>query len=120
MDGAGSEVALVDLPFAWLSPLEEPRGEVKTLSVSAVASYLVLILEINDPEPYSRYRLEIREGSTNAEVFASELSKTGVTEVSVALPRRLLAAGEYQLRLYGLRGTQAELVEEYAVRIELE
>ncbi len=112
---------LVDLPFAWLSPDENPRGNPKTITVSRAASYFALILEVTDPEPYPEYRLEIRDEPTGAKVFSSELSKTGITEVSVALPRRLLAAGEYQLRLYGLRrGQEAELVEEYALLLELE
>ena len=86
-----------------------------------ICRYFALILEVTDPEPYPRYRLEIRDEPTGAMVFSGELVKTGITEVSVALPRRLLAAGEYQLSLYGLHGGQeAELVEEYALFIELE
>ncbi|MCP4662599.1 MAG: hypothetical protein GY856_44960, partial [bacterium] len=117
LGSGGRQQPLVDLPFAWLTPEEEVRGEIKTISVPSAASYFALILEVSDPQPYPAYRLEIRDDA-NTKVWSSELSKTGISEVSVALPRRLLAAGEYRLRLYG--PGDGQLVEEYPLRMELE
>ncbi len=118
--GAGRDEPLVNLPFAWLSPQEDVRGPLKTITVSRAASYFVLILAVSDPEPYPGYRLEIREVDAEGPVFSGAVAMAGIAEVSVALPRRLVGAGEYQLHLYGLRGGKAELVEEYGLSVEVE
>ncbi len=122
-DQASYEEPLVSLPFAWLHPLENddperPRGRT-TITVHEGARLFVLVLEVVNPEPYLRYRLEIRPGD-GEEVWAREVAKTGPAEVIVALPRSWLGPGDYQLRLLGLDGEESQVVEEYELRIRLD
>ena len=117
---AGPEKPAVQLPFAWLSPQEEIRGPGKTVTVGREASYIILALEVIAAEPYPSYRLDILEKDAGSPIFSEVVEQTGLTEVSVLLPRRVLGTGEYQLRLYGLGSGKAELVGNYALSLELD
>jgi hypothetical protein len=118
LDSAGHARPLVNAPFAFLSPKDPVRGEPDAVSLPSGASYLFLVLEVANLRSFPEYRLEILTKDTNASVWsASGLHKTGVTEVSVALPRDLLPPGDYRLRLYGLGKGKAEVAGEYEMRI---
>lgn len=125
------EQPLIDPPHVSLSPREGVRGPVETLVLPRAATDVLLILEVTDPEPYQGYRLEMQGKDSDTTVFSEELARTGITEVPVLLPRRLLSAGDYVLRLYGQRDGEAaappggtegrtELVEEYDLSLALE
>ena len=110
---------LVNLPLVLLGPAGTVRGQVQTFTVPLAASHLLLLLEVNARYPV--YRLEILKPGTPAPVWTSDaLTRVGETELSVALPRRSFPAGEYRLRLHGLADGQADLLEEYALRLEVE
>lgn len=96
--------ALVNLPFAWLRPEGDPtRGEPQATEVAPTAGMVALILPIDDPGSFERFRLEIFREATAKRVWATdELVLTGLAETSLALPGALLPAGDYTLRLSGL------------------
>ncbi len=92
---------------------EAPQPEV----ASAAGEDLVLILHLLDPGLYTRYRVELMdpEGRTMWSTDALERSPEG--DFTVLLPRRLLAAGDYRIRLHGMDGERADLLAEYDLRL---
>jgi len=118
LDRAGHTRPLVNAPYAFLSPKDPVRGEPETRVLPPGASYFFLVLAVNDFRPFPEYRLEIVNKDTGKPVWSSRgLHKTGISEISVALPRDLLPPGDYQLRLFGLKDGKAEPAGEYEMRI---
>ncbi len=116
---AGSSEPLVNLPLALFGPGGTVRGQVETLVAPRTASHLLLLFEVR--VPYPAYRLEILAESADVPIWESgELTRIGDAELSVALPRRLFASGEHRLRLYGLSESEADLLAEHLLRIEVE
>ena len=111
--------ALVNVPFAYLAPREPTRGEPTGLAVPPDADYLFLILQAQDTRPFDDLRVEIVRRDTGARVWSGAgLTRNQLTEVRIALPRELLPAGEYRLRLLGSMDGKAETVAEYELKIE--
>ena len=109
---------LTNLPFIWLGPSEATRGSGSVLTVAPSASLMLIVLQVDDPEPRRRYRLDVHEVRTGQKVWSGGgLVKTGVSELALGLPRELLPAGAYSLRLYDERAPGAAHAE-YALRIE--
>ncbi len=82
------------------------------------AGPLFLLLSIPDTRPFPSYKLEIVNRGTGRLVWKGEgLEASRLNEVSLILSRDALSSGDYQLRLYGLKGGNAELVEQYELRI---
>ncbi|MCP4659036.1 MAG: hypothetical protein GY856_26805, partial [bacterium] len=108
----------INLPLVHLA-LGRVRGEVATLELPAAATSCLLLVEAS--ASYPAYRLEIREQDTDALVWTSDeltptkerLTRSEPIVLSVLLPRRLLATGEYRVRLFGLRDGEVEALEEY-------
>jgi hypothetical protein len=89
------------------------------LNVSPDAALVVLVLQVDDPEPRRRYRLEVVGEHTATTVWSGRgLAKTGVSELALALPRALLPTGRYSLRLYDEGPPARAARAEYALRIE--
>ncbi len=106
------------VPFVWLSSERPVRGSDDPLVLPAGAEALVLILEVAEPEPFPTYRLELLERDTRELLWSvDELVKRG-SELSLEVPRAMLADGVYQLRVYGLSGAEKVLVEEYQVTLK--
>jgi hypothetical protein len=109
---------LVNAPFVYLAPRDPVRGEPDAFPLPPGASYLFVILTVTDLRSFPEYRLEILSKDTGKIVWATAgLHKTGVTEVSVALPRDLLPPDDYLLQLTGVKDGKAERVGEYEMRI---
>jgi hypothetical protein len=109
---------LTNLAFIWLGPSETTRGPAPVLTVAPRATLIVIVLQVDDPEPRRRYRLEVHGVRTGQKAWSGGgLVKTGVSELALALPRALLPADAYSLRLYDERAPRA-VYAEYAVRIE--
>jgi hypothetical protein len=114
--GGGSGDLVANVPFLWLQPREALRGELAATPRPAHSPYLLLILELGDADPFREYRLEVsRAGEPGVLWRIAGLEKTGLTELTVALPSRLLKAGEYRLRLYAPGGRAP--VREYALAV---
>ena len=70
-------------------------------------------------ESHAGYRLTVRHRDTDLEIWTrSGLTRNRAHEVRVAFPIRFLEDGEYWLSLYGQADDRAELVAEYALRVE--
>jgi len=114
-DGLSGE-PLANVPFLWLQPREALRGETAATHRPAHSPYLLLILELGDADPSPDFRLEVSRVDEPGVLWKiAGLEKTGLTELTVALPSRLLKPGEYRLRLYA-RGGKAP-VREYALAV---
>ncbi|MEE8523328.1 MAG: hypothetical protein V3T72_05305 [Thermoanaerobaculia bacterium] len=121
--GVEQPQALLNLPFVLLRAADV-RGEATTLEVPANARFIHLILAVDGSRHFSEYRLEILEKDADEPLWSSsELKLTGISEISVALPREAFfageaVAGEYRLILYGLRDGEAITIDEYALELE--
>ena len=110
------------LPFVELKGLERQRssrGQPKVIRLDSRAPFLALALEVEDPEPYLRYRLQIALKGTDDVVWQTdELVKQG-RWLSLVLPSGYFEGEtQYELRLAGLMGERVvELEERYLVMI---
>ena len=98
----------VNLPLLILAT-GQLRGPADTLEVAPGADSLLLILGIDEPQAYERYRLEVLEANSGRQVWQdSGLEPSRLSELTVLLPRALMPDGRYALRLHGLRGGRSE------------
>ncbi len=110
-----SEV-LLNLPLAFLQPMEARRGEPEAIRLPVEAPYLLIVLQVVSLKEYPNYRL-VLERQGEALWSTDRLTPSGLGEIHLALPRRLLAPGAYRLRLQGLRAGRPEPLAVYEVRI---
>ena len=98
--------ALTNLPLVILAAGR--RADEHEIAVAQAASHLMLILQVDDPEIYSEYLLDIRDQATGRQVWSDrELEPSRLSELTALLPRGLMPNGRYELRLSGLRGEQS-------------
>lgn len=111
---------LLNVPIIGLFP-RPVRGEIREVTLPAKAGLFFLLLSVTDMRRFPSYRLEAVSKDTGRVSWKGQgLETNELNEVSLALPRDALAPGDYRLRLYGLKGGKAELVEEYELRIKHE
>ena len=110
---------LVNVPFVVLSSTRT-RSATEAVELPSRASHLVIILQLESGAEFPSYRLEIRRDGSSRRVWSSDALKTDGAELTVALPRELLPAGDYQLRLSGRRSGESELVAEYTLEVEVQ
>ncbi|HXG64576.1 MAG TPA: hypothetical protein VNO70_05685 [Blastocatellia bacterium] len=106
--------------IADLDPRDSVRGgagAVRTVEIPSGARLFTLILNITGQPPYSDYALEIRNANNKLIWQGQGLKRSAENTFTVALTRQSLPPGQYRFRLFGLRGNQRELVEDYVVRI---
>ena len=118
LEAAAGPRAMVNLPLAILaaSPL---RGNVDTLGVAPDASSLMLILQLDDPDAYPMYQLDIFDRSTRRRIWRnSRLQPSQLSELTVLLPRNLMPDGRYEVRLHGLLDGAAEKLMERILAVE--
>lgn len=115
---SGSEDPLAGLPLKWISSVNEVRGGRIEITLPPTANHFLLLVEV--AEPYPTYRLEVGEPEAEHHWRSGDLPRFGADEVSAVLPRQWLPAGEYPLRVYGVREGQEELVTEYTLQVEVE
>jgi len=110
------------LPLFELQRLERDRtlsGQPTVLPLGDDARLLGLAVEVEDPEPYLRYRLQIvAKGKDELIWETDELVKKG-RWLSLVVPSGFFEVGtQYELRLAGLMGEEVvELEEKYLVVI---
>ncbi len=99
---------MVNLPLLILAS-SQLRGHADTLEVAPDADSMMLILQVDDPEAFERYRIEIREAASRRQVWRdSSLKPSRLSELTVLLPRALMPDGRYELRLHGLADDRPE------------
>jgi hypothetical protein len=100
--------------------VERAEGREEAVRVPAWADHVLLILNLADPSSYPEYRVEI-EKADGAEVWSRDgVRRSADGTFALEVPRRLLPAGSYRIRLSGSRGGAEEPVAEYGARIEHE
>jgi len=118
---APSPAPLVNLAYASFYP-GETRGTTRTpkdIAIPGAATHLLLVFYVGHREPCADYELEVsRSGAPVAPITVRGLRPLPGKEVSVALPRAQVPAGLYQLRLYGLCGTERRALGDYGARLQ--
>jgi hypothetical protein len=116
--GGRLDQPLANLPFVWLQPRESLRGRLPAIRRPGGAPFLLVVLQLGESDTAPEYRLEVaRAGEPGAIWSVSGLRKTGLAELSVALPGPLLAPGDYRLRLYRQQAGSTSPVHEYEVAV---
>jgi hypothetical protein len=112
-------VPIEDLYPQELTREQVPGKTVTTIEVPSSSNSFALILHIGDQPSYPEYTLEILDQHSKDVWRGSGLQKSQEEKsFSVSLSRRLMPAGLYQIKLYGLRGGQKHPVENYVLRIQ--
>ncbi len=118
LEAAARPRARINLPLIILAS-SQLRGGPESIAVAPDADSLMLILPIESPEAFSRYRLEIRHQASGRQVWRdSGLVPSRLSELTALLPRSLMPDGRYELRLFGLRGSQPERLMEQILILE--
>ena len=98
----------------------DPDRLPETLTLTATASHVSVFLILSRVDDAAVYRVEVLE-QRNDEVLWTSGEMTGDTQFLLALPRRLLTAAEYRLRLYSRdESGEDKFLEEREVRVQVE
>lgn len=112
----------LNIPIVNLEPQASLRGQTSEKSalieVPSTANVFTLVLNIAGQQNHPAYALEIVDQSGKLIWQGRGLRKSPYNTFTVALARRLLPAGGYRIRVYGLSASQKQLVEDYSMRIE--
>jgi hypothetical protein len=112
----------LNVPIVDLDPRDSTRGAAaqgpRIISIPATANVFTLILNVEGQPSFSDYSLEIADSSGTVIWAGGGLQKSPSDTFTVAIPRRLLYAGRYQIKLYGARGDRKELIEDYRAVIQ--
>lgn len=111
----------VNVPIIDLNPHDAGRGEQNpqsaTIQLPPETDLFTLILNLGGEDASSSYSLEVTDRSNKTVWVSRNLRKSPYNNFTVAMHRRSFPAGEYRLKIYGLRNGRRELVEEYAIRL---
>src|SRR5262249_44341979 len=101
--------------------VDQPRGgaagDVKTVTVPAGANLFTLLLRAKSGLSFPDYALEVIDDHGKRVFRVTGLHKSEADGFNVALPRWKLPAGQYHLRLYGLRAGKSESVGDYSIHV---
>jgi hypothetical protein len=92
-------------------------GAVKTVTVPKGTALFTVILHDEVGPSYSEYALEILDSQGRQVRSVKGLYRSPADTFRIALSRRLLPAGRYRLRLYGLYAGGRKVVGDYAIRV---
>lgn len=119
---AGLSDPQVNAPVVDLLPASPLRGDPEARAVVELAPesrFFALILSPKGSPDHAGYRVEILDAGGRVVWSGEGLEKNPHGSFTLILSRRLLRSGDYRLRLYGLEGGTARLLEEFRVRIVL-
>jgi len=110
-----------NVPIIDLNPQDAGRGDqspkAATVQLSPNTDLFTLILNLGGEDSSRNYSLEVTD-RTNRTIWTTRtLRKSPYNNFTVALRRRSFPAGEYRLKIYGLRDGRRQLIEEYAIRL---
>jgi hypothetical protein len=110
-----------NVPIIDLNPQDAGRGgqnsTAATVQLSPDTDLFTLILNLSGEDSSRNYSLEVTDRNNRAIWTTRDLRKSPYNNFSVALRRRSFPAGEYRLKIYGLRDGRRQLIEEYAIRL---
>jgi len=111
----------VNVPIIDLNPHDAGRGEQNSrpaaVQLPPETDVFTLILNLGGDDASNSYSLEVTDRSNKTIWVSRNLRKSPYNNFTVAMHRRSFPAGEYRLKIYGLRNGRQELVEEYAIRL---
>ena len=111
----------LNIPIIQLEPQGSTRGGQPSaevvIEVPPGANLFTLVLNAAGEHRHSNYALEIVDQSGRVVWHGRGLRRSPYDTFTIAIARRLLAAGQYHIKLYGLGKNQKELVEDFAVRV---
>lgn len=116
-----SSVPEANVPIIDLSPQDAGRGDqnpkVATVQLSPDTDLFTLILNLAGEDSSRSYSLEVTDRNNRTIWITRNLRKSQYNNFTVAMRRRSFPAGEYRLKIYGLRDRRRQLIEAYAIRL---
>lgn len=116
-----SVTSQANVPIIDLNPQDGGRGNqnptAATVQLSPDTDLFTLILNLSGEDSSRDYSLEITDRNNRTIWTTRNLRKSPYNNFTVALRRRSFPAGEYRLKIYGLRDGRRQLIEEYAIRL---
>jgi len=110
-----------NVPIVDLNPQDAGRGgqnpKAATVQLSPDTDLFTLILNLSGEDSGHHYSLEVTDRNNRIIWTARDLRKSPYNNFTVALRRRSFPAGEYRLKIYGLRDGRRQLIEAYAIRL---
>ena len=110
-----------NVPIIDLSPQDAGRGgqnpKAATVQLSPDTDLFTLILNLSGEDSSRNYSLEVTDRNNRTIWTARDLRKSPYNNFTVAMRRRTFPAGDYRLKIYGLRDGRRQLIEEYAIRL---
>ncbi len=111
----------IDAPIVDLDPSSPTRGnaagDAVRIDAPPTANIITLILNITGQQPRSTYAVEILDSKGKQVWRGQRLRKGPEYSVNLTLARRMIPAGRYLIKLYGLRDGKQEPVADYPVLI---
>jgi len=110
-----------NVPIIDLNPQDAGRGgqnpKAATVQLSPDTDLFTLILNLGGEDSSRNYSLEVTDRNNRTIWITRDLRKSPYNNFTVAMRRRSFPAGEYRLKIYGLRDGRRQLIEEYAIRL---
>jgi anti-sigma factor RsiW len=111
----------VNVSIIDLNPQDVGRGvqnqTATTIQLPQDTDLFTLILNLRGEDSSSGYSLEVTDRNNRTIWIGRDLRKSPYNNFTVAMRRRAFPAGEYRLKIYGLRDGRRELIEEYAIHL---
>ena len=111
----------VNVPIIDLNPQDAGRGDqnqnATTIQLPPDTDLFTLILNLSGDDSSQSYSLEVMDRNNKTIWTSRNLRKSPYNNFTVAMQRRSFPAGEYRLKIYGLRGGRRESIEEFAIRL---
>jgi hypothetical protein len=111
----------VNVPIIDVNPQDARRGEqnqkAATIQLPQDTDLFTLVLNLSGEDSSRGYSLEVTNPNNRTIWISRDLRKSPYNNFTVAMRRRAFPAGEYRLKIYGLRDSRRELIEEYAIRL---
>jgi hypothetical protein len=112
----------INVPVVDITPESSIRGGGKEnlVRVPATAQLFTIILNLVGQSSYASYAIEIFDAGGKPVWRGQGLRKSPENTFTLALPDALFPAARYHIKIFGLRGKQKELVQDYLMRVQYE
>lgn len=121
-NATGAPQSATNIPFATIFfSTDAGRNDTVRLVLPADTSEVFLLLNVYEfrDEPFTRYRLRIRNRAADREIWATdELVEMQTSNLTVQLPTTALPQGPYLFELYGLDGGRESSLAVSSLEIE--